>query len=63
MTFEECEAHVGQGVVYRQNHPDAKPEDGTIVGVRHPYVMVLYAGDYNAKATRPEDLTLAVMSA
>lgn len=63
MTIEECEKHVGQNVIYRQNHPDAEPEDGKIVGVRFPYAMVLYAGDYNAKATRPEDLTLAVQAA
>lgn len=56
MTLEEAEANVGRAVVYQQNYPGAPREDGVIKEVRHPYVMVLYRGDYDAKATVPEDL-------
>lgn len=53
MRLNEC--RVGQGVVYRPT-PDVAAEDGVITEVRPPWVMVRYAGDQHAKATRPEDL-------
>lgn len=59
MTLEEAAAGIGRNVVYRQNYPGAPTEDGVIKSVRMPYVMVLYAGDLNAKATVPEDLEFA----
>jgi hypothetical protein len=59
MTLDEAAASAGRAVTYRQNYPGAPIEDGVIVSVRHPYVMVRYAGDQHAKATVPEDLEFA----
>lgn len=55
MKLEDVE--VGQWVIYRPggNQP---PEDGEVVEVRERFVMVRYAGDRGAKATRAEDLEL-----
>lgn len=53
MKIEDCQP--GMGVVYR-SHPTAIAEDGDVIEIRPPYVMVRYVGDRTAKATRPEDL-------
>jgi len=55
ISLSQAAAAVGAGVVYRPSHGPA--EDGTIVSVNDRYVMVLYAGDRTAKATRAEDLS------
>lgn len=60
ITIEEARNRIGVGVVY-QPYPDAPREDGTITSVtetaHRAWVFVLYTGDRNPKATRPEDLS------
>ncbi len=56
MTLDEAAASIGRAMVYQASHPGVPREDGVIKSVRPPYVMVLYRGDYNAKATAPENL-------
>lgn len=53
MTLEEASAHIGETVLY-----SSVPETGVIVTVGTKYVHVCYGRDQNAKATRPELLTL-----
>lgn len=47
-----CDFPIGTGVVYRP-HPNARAEDGEVVGTNAPagLVYVLYVGDRTAKAT------------
>lgn len=52
---------VGQWVIYRPAGGEAPPEDGEVVTVGDRYVMVRYAGDRGAKATRAEDLEPGVV--
>jgi hypothetical protein len=54
------EAEIGRAVAYRA-HPGATPEPGRIVSIRTidtGMVHVAYRGDWNAKATRLEDLEM-----
>ena len=55
MTLLEAADSIGAGVVYAPKY--GEKEDGTIIRVSGPYVMVRYdRGD--PKATRPGDLEL-----
>jgi hypothetical protein len=56
MTLEEASAHVGEKVLY--SSVPGECEAGVIVTVGETYVHVCYGRDQNAKATRPELLTL-----
>lgn len=58
MTLTEARENVGAAVVYKC-HPDADPEEGTIVRVGEEYVFVLYRGDYTPKATPAKSLDFA----
>jgi hypothetical protein len=56
MTLEEAGAQVGETVLY--SSVPGECEVGVIVTVGTKYVHVCYGRDQNAKATRPELLTL-----
>lgn len=56
MTLEEARAHVGETVLY--SSVPGECEAGVIVTVGSKYVHVCYGRGQNAKATRPEMLTL-----
>jgi hypothetical protein len=56
MTLDEARAHVGETVLY--SSVPGECEVGVIVTVGRTYVHVCYGRDRNAKATRPELLTL-----
>lgn len=56
MTLDEARSHVGEKVIYSTVPGEA--EEGEIVAVGEKYVHVCYGKDQNAKATRPELLTL-----
>jgi hypothetical protein len=56
MTLDEARAHVGETVLYSSVPGECEP--GVIVTVGETYVHVCYGRDRNAKATRPELLTL-----
>jgi hypothetical protein len=56
MTLDEARAHVGETVLY--SSVPGECEAGVIVTVGSKYVHVCYGKDQNAKATRPELLTL-----
>jgi hypothetical protein len=56
MTLDEARDHVGETVLYSSVPGEA--EAGVIVTVGAKYVHVCYGRDRNAKATRPELLTL-----
>ena len=61
MTLEDARLNIGRNVLYERPGMD-EPERGVIKGVRASgYVFVLYLGDREAKATRPEDLSLEVV--
>ena len=52
MTLDEAAQNIGYPVIYNAH----EPERGMIKWVRGEYVFVLYDGEANPKATRPEDL-------
>lgn len=56
MTLDEAREHTGETVLYSSVPGEA--EEGVIVTVGETYVHVRYGRDQNAKATRPELLTL-----
>ncbi len=56
MTLEEARAGVGLKVLY--SSVPGECEAGEIVAVGNTYVHVCYGRDRNARATRPELLTL-----
>lgn len=56
MTLDEARDHVGETVLYSSVPGECKV--GAIVTVGTKYVHVCYGRDQNAKATRPELLTL-----
>jgi len=56
MTLDEARAHVGEKVLY--SSVPGECEVGEIVTVGTKYVHVCYGKQQNAKATRPELLTL-----
>lgn len=56
MTLEEARARVGETVLY--SSVPGECEAGVIVTVGTTYVHVCYGRNQNAKATRPELLTL-----
>jgi len=56
MTLEEARAGIGETVLY--SSVPGECEVGVIVTVGETYVHVCYGRDQNAKATRPELLTL-----
>lgn len=56
LTLDRARTHIGAGVVYTPGH--GRCEDGIIIDVRDPWVLVRYTGDQHAKATAPEHLTL-----
>jgi hypothetical protein len=56
MTLEEARAGIGETVLY--STVPGECEVGVIVTVGTKYVHVCYGRDRNAKATRPELLTL-----
>jgi hypothetical protein len=56
MTLDEARAHIGEKVLYSSIPGEC--EAGVIVTVGATYVHVCYGRDRNAKATRPELLTL-----
>lgn len=60
MTLEECRNNIGRKVVYTpfEGCDTSLLEYGVIVSANLTYVFVRYGSDINAKATKPEDLTL-----
>ena len=56
MTLDEARDHIGAKVLY--SSVPGECEVGVIVTVGATYVHVCYGRDRNAKATRPELLTL-----
>jgi hypothetical protein len=58
MTLDDARDHIGAAVLYHPSGTD--PEEGVIRHVSAHFVFVAYSGDLNgARATRPEDVTLA----
>ena len=56
MTLDEARRHIGNAVVYWDDHHD-HAEQGVVTSVNDTYVFVRYGSDSHSKATRPEDLT------